>query len=533
LRKLSELPVHPFLFTAYAVFFLWSQNVAKVRTVDVVGPLLLVLAGTAALFVLAWLAFRSPWRAAIVTSALSFLFFSYGHVTGSVKSAGDVSKAPPHQTFWLVMWAVLAIAAVVLVALVKREGRRLAFVLNLVIGVLLVMSVASIGTQKVNARRVAAKAAAEADRARAAAPAASGARDALPRPIKVTGPKRDIYYLVLEDIGTPENMKENYGFDTTYFEDALRARGFYLPAKARGNYPKTPHAISATLNLDYLHLPKELSNWQVVYDSLKGSKAAKYLQARGYKYVLIGSQYFALHDDPSADVNFVYNPKAGPVQSEFAQVLYDSTVLSAIATRYRVGTLDERYQRYQRLLFQYQKMSTIPNDPAPTFMVGQVLGTHSPYVFTHDGHFISAQEADKYTSAQALAESFKYQAQRTLEFVDQLQAAYPKGKEPIIVLVSDEGPGPVGWNPNTKEHYDWTKAPQKSLDEKFRIFSAYYLPGLPGTTLYPTFSPVNIFRLVFAEYFGESFSLLPDRAYVFRNELEPYNFIDVTDRVKN
>jgi hypothetical protein len=43
---------------------------------------------------------------------------------------------------------------------------------------------------------------------------------------------------------------------------------------------------------------------------------------------------------------------------------------------------------------------------------------------------------------------------------------------------------------------------------------------------------VNSFRLVFNKYFGTTYSMLPDRSYVFRNELEPYNFIDVTDRLK-
>ena len=116
--------------------------------------------------------------------------------------------------------------------------------------------------------------------------------------------------------------------------------------------------------------------------------------------------------------------------------------------------------------------------------------------------------------------------------IDRIQHAYPADRQPIIVYQADEGPGPVGWNPNSREHYDWTRAPQDQLDLKFGIFSSYYLPGLKGTGLYPSISTVNSFRVILDKYFGEKMALLPDRSYVFKNELAPYDFIDVTDRIK-
>jgi hypothetical protein len=71
------------------------------------------------------------------------------------------------------------------------------------------------------------------------------------------------------------------------------------------------------------------------------------------------------------------------------------------------------------------------------------------------------------------------------------------------------------------------------LDEKFRILNSYYLPGIDDHGLYQTISPANSFRLIFNKYFDAGLPMLPDRSYVFHNELKPYAFIDVTQRVRD
>ena len=48
----------------------------------------------------------------------------------------------------------------------------------------------------------------------------------------------------------------------------------------------------------------------------------------------------------------------------------------------------------------------------------------------------------------------------------------------------------------------------------FPILNAFYLPGIPAGSLYPTLSPVNTFRLVFNHYFNGEYSLLPDESFL-------------------
>jgi hypothetical protein len=285
--------------------------------------------------------------------------------------------------------------------------------------------------------------------------------------------------------------------------------------------------------MEYLDaLPDDSSNWQIVYDRLKNPKTAQFLKQRGYKYVLMGSGYHSLRKDPAADINIVYDPKTAPVQSEFAQVLYNSTVLAAAAQRYGVDALDPRRVDYNRALFQFDQIPRIAQMREPTFMFGHILMTHPPFVVHGDCSFKPEEELNKETIAEAYVDTVECEGNKTLEMIDKLLDV-PEPKRPIIVIQGDEGPGPVGWNPNTKEHYDWTRAPQDVMLEKFRIFNSYYMPGLKDTGLYQNISPVNSFRLIFNKYFGADYALLPDRSYVFPNELQPYTFIDVTDRVRN
>jgi hypothetical protein len=221
LRRLLELPVHPFLFGAYAVLFLWSQNVDKVRTLDVLLPLLLVLAGTALAFGVAWFAFRSARKAALVASVLSVLFFSFGHVVGSASSAQEeVVRRSSSQTLWLVVWAALAVVAVAGIALMKTDGRRFAYVLNLVIGVLVGVAVVTIGMAKLDERRTAAAVPAPKEQPQAAGDAASS-----PKPQVDGATKRDIYFILLDRYANQQTLLENYGHDNSYFINGLEDRG--------------------------------------------------------------------------------------------------------------------------------------------------------------------------------------------------------------------------------------------------------------------------------------------------------------------
>jgi len=70
-----------------------------------------------------------------------------------------------------------------------------------------------------------------------------------------------------------------------------------------------------------------------------------------------------------------------------------------------------------------------------------------------------------------------------------------------------------------------------NMRDRFGVLSAYYMGGKETELLYPSISSVNTFRIVFNEFFGMDFQILPDRNY-FSLWHTPFRFEEVTDKVK-
>jgi hypothetical protein len=68
------------------------------------------------------------------------------------------------------------------------------------------------------------------------------------------------------------------------------------------------------------------------------------------------------------------------------------------------------------------------------------------------------------------------------------------------------------------------------LAERADVFAAYYLPGVDHREVYDSITPVNLFRLVFRNYFQAHLERLPDETY-WSTDARPFKFTRVTDEV--
>ena len=92
---------------------------------------------------------------------------------------------------------------------------------------------------------------------------------------------------------------------------------------------------------------------------------------------------------------------------------------------------------------------------------------------------------------------------------------------PIIVIQGDHGSGEIpGWNKLEKE----------GLQERHSNFVAILVPNSDKEIFYETITPVNIFRIIFNNYFGETLPLLDDKMYGMEVK-PPWKFVDVTEIV--
>lgn len=518
-RRKRQFVVHPVLFAAFPVLYLYAHNIQEgVSLGNLLRSLMVVMGATAILFVIAWALVRNLWKAGLIVSILVFLFFSYGHIYLAVRGWRVAGILVGRNAVLGIVWIVLAVGAVVAVIRTRRRLHELTTVLNVVGAGLVLVNV--VGVIQFQAR-------ARADERAAIRQSDAGFRGRLPdpdevrrRPASVGGrnSRPDIYYFMLEEYGGERSLEDTFRYDNTPFLRALGSRGFYVAHQATANYPRTSLSLASSLNMEYLDfLTEELGRGsddaRPLTRLMEYSRVARYLKSIGYRYVQIGSWWGPTRTSPIADQNVVFGGL-----SEFDKVLYETTALQPIRK--------DKFRRreWKRVQFAFRAAERTKSIEGPKFVFAHILVPHDPYVFYPNGRYKTEGETAAMSRGQNYLQQLEYANARVLRMIDALLSG-PEGARPVIVLQSDEGP--YQGAPSA-----WTQIADKDLLRKFPVLNAYYLPGVSTSDLYPQITPVNSFRVMFRLYFGADLATLPDRNYVFRSTRRLYDFTDVTERVR-
>jgi hypothetical protein len=502
MRLPSALPLHPLLFAAYPVLFLYAENLADVPAGDVVAPFGRVLIFAAAALALGTVLLRDPLRAAIPVSAGTVAFFTFGHVAGMLAPSGvgrDVQ-----QLVWLTLVGLSAVLAVRL-----PDVRRLTGALNVVGVVLVLFALSSIVPFNLQAT----------------ARASSG-----PGPPDATGPGgRDIYWLVFDRYGSSRSLDLRYGAHGDLLP-WLTERGFLVAPDSHANYVRTSLSMAATLDLAYLddvaaRMGRDAEDLSPVHGLLQDHRVGRYLRGRGYRYFHVGSWFGPTRSAHIADVN-----RRWEEGTDFEANLYQTTAWPLVIEDMDVKELPpEDLKHREAALVQFQALDAIRAEPGPKFVLAHVLLPHDPYVFDERGRYVPEDVQKATPIPELFAAQLAYTNARIREIVQPL-LDLPEERRPIIVIQADEGPYPEGYE-RDKVRFDWERASSDELEIKFGILNAMYLPGLDPEPLPPSMSSVNTFRLLFARVFGEDLPLLPDRTYASRSYERPYDLVDVTERL--
>ena len=518
LRRVAGAPIYPFLAAAYPVVFLYAQNVHEaIAFADVLLALAASLGGSALCFGFLSAITRRPARAAVLTTWLVALFCTYGLAyTGFTGAVG--ARGLPH-VMTLTAWTALAVVGIVVITAVGDRVRAVTMPLNAIGSILLVINLVTIGAFALNLR---------ADPVRAGNPLAS----MQPTTIHATP---DIYWIILDRYGSGSVLDEFYGDNNTAFLDELRGRGFYVAAEATANYLKTGLSMVSSRNMEYLdgaaltERAKAPDDWGPIYRDLAAPfTVERFLATQGYRFIYLGTYWAPTQRHPSAEINYVYD-KLG---SEFLDVLSRSTALLALEDLGTDAPYDWRRNRWNQTRYEWDRLNHATTLDGPKFVHAHLALPHDPFVFHADGSFVTEQEAANRSWAQNYVDQVGYANMETLAFIDGLLALPPE-EQPILVIQADEGPWPQRYRQNERQ-FDWTSATPAELREKFGILSTFYLPGMDAEAigLYSSITPVNQFRVLFNEYFGLDLPTVPDRNYIFPNQGNLYEFIDVTDLLR-
>jgi hypothetical protein len=181
-------------------------------------------------------------------------------------------------------------------------------------------------------------------------------------------------------------MAEGKGVDNRAFVESLRARGFYVADQAFANHLKTGSSLASSLNLRHLtdlaeQMGPEATSWQPIFDLIEHHEAGRFLQARGYTSVHIGSWWDPTQGNENADVDWSYERGT----SDFVDTLLDTSIVQPLAARAGQAVADPRRRHYEAGRHQLDAIVRAADVDGPVFVFAHVLLPHEPYVFDAEG----------------------------------------------------------------------------------------------------------------------------------------------------
>jgi hypothetical protein len=461
------------------VLALLAKNMGEVKLTVAWRPLWMSLALAGILFSLLNLALHNQERAAFLSTVWLALIFFYGHVYLVILGKWRNFNATP----WLLAaWLVFAVLAV---AWAAKKFPAPPTLNSIALG-LVILSLGQIlsGLRWGGDRGLAAE-------------------NAPVQPLARPQNPPDVYYFILDMYTRDDLLQQGYGYDNSSFLNALKMRGFYVAPCSQSNYKRTELSVASSLNMSYLQeLDSAFANPRSktrlhLWEALRHNAVRYNLEQLGYQTVSFATG-FAWSELDDADVFLI--PSLSSDMSEF-ETLFLQTTLVRLGQDYGWLDLDELYgQNFRdRHNLVFHSLEKVANMPGAQFVYVHLILPHPPFVFgpggepTNPAGFWDEQKVyPPELFKLGYVNQIVFLNTQLLEMIGTILAE--SETPPIILLQGDHGP--------------WAEP----KPQRFFILNAYYLPG-HSNQLYPQISPVNSFRVIFNNYFGGKYDMLPDVTY--------------------
>jgi len=342
-----------------------------------------------------------------------------------------------------------------------------------------------------------------------------------------------VVYIVPDRYASNEALRDFYGYDNSGFSAALEARGFHVWERQFSNYPKTFQSMAATLNMNYLdsladQLGPEETSYVPVYRLINNSQTLRVLRRNGYGYVHMGGQLWEpTRTNRQADHHVTHESAFGQFTRKYLSVT-PAAFLNTLAGD-DMGSLDvcSLISRQAETIVEMGAQSE-----KPLFFFWHLFSIHEPFLYDENG---ACRDSWQYGSASPREHAAQYLHQinatntMLLDVFDRLRSQ--SKREIIFMIVSDEGPRP--WNYLRNENlYEFLKAPNDELRQKFAIYNAIYLPSGNYENFAAEQTSINAFRLTFNEIFAADLPLHEHKSYSFNRQALPYALADITSRLR-
>ena len=317
--------------------------------------------------------------------------------------------------------------------------------------------------------------------------------------------KPDIYFLLFDEYTNNRTLKKVWNFDNDSITSWLTARHFYMPSDTRCNYNFTVFSLSSMFNMNYIDEKKGGDGTVILNDleanqSMSENETFSILEKEHYSIQFLAPFRNSIEEkglghffDYLIDRQMTMQTLPGMAYERIRQA-WQAGTLPGLHNEGANHSLQEKYRLIRQTAEDIKNTVDSATNRQPHFVYGHFMVTHVPYVFDNDGKVMSQQEAVTYDPFSTYIEQVRLANQLIEELVTYIQTHNKRNT--IILIAGDHG----------FRHFPSNLMPVYS----FSNFNAIYLPDSDYTRLNDRLSPVNSFRIIFDQFFGQQLPLLKD-----------------------
>lgn len=488
LKKLSGTSFYVFGIPLFFVLHGTLQNFGFIIFSDCLYLVISYLVAASVIWLLAWLFFRKPRKASLLTAFALSIYLFFGALDDFLKTHVHILSR------YSVIMPLILIAFIVLVIYLKKTANklnRLTFFLNALLIIYLLVDTAGLIWKSVHP-----------DENKLAIYGA-GKKNNYTACDSCTNP--DIYFLLFDEYASTVSLKETYQFDNSALDSFLLQKGFSIQRHSHSNYNFTPFSMASLLNMNYISGIKNpdactITDYANCNYLIRNNEVIDFLSSR--KYEIVNYSVFDLAGNPTLVESTLL-----PVRTRLItdQTLYNRLVRD-IGWNFYIGKMEIKWLSKNRiysglhnndLFLELVKQESRKKTNFPRFIYVHLVMPHAP--FYYDEHFQSRSEkamvADQDPGhIDSYLKYLPYTNKNLRELVNTIQINTHDSA--VIIVMGDHGYRAKTDDGDSSHH--------------FKNLNAVYFPGKNYQLLTDTISGVNQFRVILNSLYKQHLPMLRD-----------------------
>lgn len=510
MNLLKKYPIFPLVFSLFPGLSLLGHNISQITIKQGLRPILGSLILSLIVFLITFLVWRNTTKAALLSLAIETILLLYGQFY--------LGTFLNHLGWWghgiLIGLSLIAVIGCIMALRgLQKDEWKFILLFNICTVFLIAFPLIQIGNHYLNLLRN--------QQNQTAVIAEVTQND-----IKTTSQYPDVYYIILDMYPREDILKNDFGYENSAFLNELEDIGFTVSSCSMSNYAQTELSLASSLNMDYLDklgadlLPGNTDRTEL--DQLiSHSRVKAYFESIGYKTVSL-SAYPPLQwkdatvfysTQPEELPEYVEKPIFSPYEAMFVKSTAGILILDANILKGSKITRSAQYPFNDHIRQQFyilDKLPEIARIKGPKLVFVHILIPHPPFVFHSDGSIVenpppfpsAGIEIDEDYWHGLFRDQVVYVNSRLTPILHSLINS--SSQPPVIILQGDHGP---------------------NSSNRMAVLTAVYSKEFQPSK---SISPVNIFRELLTNTFGQNLTDLPNISY-YSEYSDPYNFQIIKD----